>query len=113
MYHVLVPQTTICTPNRHSGSERNLTTSNSRTGWTARRIFRSASPWQLPKSPPVHVFIFSDLVLLVTKRKNSVRLIRSATTRLQWKKSSPVASYLLVDQVGRACRGCVREAWCV
>ena len=48
----------------------------------------------------MHVLVFLDLVLLATKHTDDVRLIRSATTKLRRKKSGPVASYSLVDQVG-------------
>ncbi|KNZ59331.1 uncharacterized protein VP01_1756g3 [Puccinia sorghi] len=54
-----------------------------------------------PKETPLHVFVFSDLVLLATKHSDGVRLIRSATTKLHRKKKEPQSCYYsLVDQVG-------------
>ncbi|OAV91479.1 hypothetical protein PTTG_05089 [Puccinia triticina 1-1 BBBD Race 1] len=51
-----------------------------------------------PKESPVHVFVFSDVILLATRHSDGVRLIRS--TKLQKKKKESPSYYSVLEDVG-------------
>ncbi|EFP75418.2 uncharacterized protein PGTG_00749 [Puccinia graminis f. sp. tritici CRL 75-36-700-3] len=63
-----------------------------------RKSLSSSRAYRKPKETPVHVFVFSDLILLARRHSDGVRLIRSAT--LQKKKKESLSHYSVLEEVG-------------
>jgi hypothetical protein len=63
-----------------------------------RKSLSSSRSYRKPKETPVHVFVFSDLILLARRHSEGVRLIRSAT--LQKKKKESLSHYSVLEEVG-------------
>ncbi|PLW55682.1 hypothetical protein PCANC_04620 [Puccinia coronata f. sp. avenae] len=53
-----------------------------------------------PKESPVHVFVFSDVILLATRHSDGVRLIRSSKLQKKRKDSSSPSYYSVLEDVG-------------
>ncbi|KAI7938578.1 hypothetical protein MJO28_014157 [Puccinia striiformis f. sp. tritici] len=63
-----------------------------------RKSFSTSRTSRKPKESPVHVFVFSDIIILATRHSDGVRLIRSA--KLQRKKKDSPSYYSVLEDVG-------------
>lgn len=78
--------------NHHPGSEHSPETRTRQRTITTSRLMKRA------KESPVHVFVFTDLVILATRHNDGVRLIRSS--RLPLKKKEHMAHYNALESIG-------------
>lgn len=93
-----MPSESLFTLTNRRDQTYNLNSEHSPDPRTRQRTITASRLMKRTKESPIHVFVFSDLIVLATRHNDGVRLIRS--TKIPLKKKEQMTHYCALETIG-------------